>query len=174
MDAADILLILRAQQGDREALDGVLRGIQAPLHRFLRTLTGDASAEDALQEALFRIARKLPWLQEPEHFRAWAFRIASREAYRLLARRRAEVPLEDAAADTFAADPEVWSRDELEAARAAVAELSPASRAVIALHYFEELPLREVAVVLEIQLGTVKSRLAYGLTCLRRAMKERR
>lgn len=174
MDAAQILLILRAQQGDREALDGLLRSIQAPLHRYLRTLAGDAAADDALQEALFRIARKLQWLQEPQHFRAWAFRIASRETWRLLARHRAEVPLDEMMTEAFAAEPEAWSRDEIEAARAAVAELSPASRAVIALHYFEELPLREVADVLEIQLGTVKSRLAYGLTCLRRAMKKRR
>ncbi|HMD72060.1 MAG TPA: sigma-70 family RNA polymerase sigma factor, partial [Bryobacteraceae bacterium] len=46
-------------------------------------------------------------------------------------------------------------------------DLPPASRAVIVLHYLEEMSLDEVAAVLEIPPGTVKSRLAYGLARLR-------
>jgi RNA polymerase sigma-70 factor (ECF subfamily) len=46
--------------------------------------------------------------------------------------------------------------------------LSPASRAVLMLHFQEEMPLAAVAAVLELPLGTVKSRLAYGLAALRR------
>jgi len=48
-----------------------------------------------------------------------------------------------------------------------VSRLSPASQAVVVLHYYEELPLDEIADVLEIPLGTVKSRLSYGLKQLR-------
>jgi RNA polymerase sigma-70 factor (ECF subfamily) len=48
--------------------------------------------------------------------------------------------------------------------------LSPASRAVLALHFQEELSLPEVAAILEIPLGTVKSRLAYGLAALRKKL----
>lgn len=44
--------------------------------------------------------------------------------------------------------------------------LSPASRAVLVLHFQEELSLAEVAAILEIPLGTVKSRQAFGLTAL--------
>ena len=47
-------------------------------------------------------------------------------------------------------------------------DLPPASRAVIVLHYLEEMSIEEVAAVLEIPPGTVKSRLAYGLARLRR------
>jgi RNA polymerase sigma-70 factor (ECF subfamily) len=47
-------------------------------------------------------------------------------------------------------------------------DISPASRAVLVLHFEEELSLPEVAAVLELPLGTVKSRLAYGLTALRK------
>ena len=49
---------------------------------------------------------------------------------------------------------------------------SPASRAVLILHYLDDLPLDEVAAILEIPLGTVKSRLAYGLATLRRHLEE--
>jgi RNA polymerase sigma-70 factor (ECF subfamily) len=51
-----------------------------------------------------------------------------------------------------------------------VAQVSPASRAVIVLHYLHEMPLGEVADVLGVALGTVKSRLAYGLDCLRKQL----
>ena len=46
--------------------------------------------------------------------------------------------------------------------------LSPASRAVLVLHFEEGLTLSEIAAILELPLGTVKSRLAYGLSALRR------
>jgi len=52
-----------------------------------------------------------------------------------------------------------------------MAALSPASRAVIGLYYLHELSLEEVAAVLEIPVGTVKSRLAYGLSQLRKQVK---
>jgi len=53
-----------------------------------------------------------------------------------------------------------------------VERVSPASRAVLALHYLEELTLPEVAAVLGLRLGTVKSRLAYGLSALRRSARK--
>lgn len=70
--------------------------------------------------------------------------------------------------------PPLLSEHELDALRSAVAGLSPGSRAVIQLHYFEDLLLDEVAAALEIPLGTVKSRLAYGLDQLRRTQKDLR
>lgn len=49
--------------------------------------------------------------------------------------------------------------------------ISPASRAVMVLHFQEELPLPEVAAILEIPLGTAKSRLAYGLAAIRKQLQ---
>ena len=53
-----------------------------------------------------------------------------------------------------------------------LAKLSPRSRVVLALHYLEELRLEDVAAVLDIPLGTVKSRLAFGLRQLRANLKK--
>ena len=55
-----------------------------------------------------------------------------------------------------------------------ISRVSPAARAVIVLHYFDEMPLAEIADVLGVALGTVKSRLAYGLESLRRALGEQK
>ena len=78
-------LVLKAQAGDREALDALLTAMQGPLYRYLRAVLGDATlAEDVLQEVLFTIYRKLDWLRDPALFEAWAFRIASRAAFKKL------------------------------------------------------------------------------------------
>ena len=170
MQAPDPILVLRAQTGDRDALDQLLGNCLGPLHRYIASVVGDVSAaEDVTQECLFRIARKVRWLSEPALFRAWAFRIASREARRHLARRRIFDPLDEAADVSVEADG--LKGLELEALRDAVGTLSPASRAVMSLHYFEDMTLNEIADVLEIPLGTVKSRLGYGIRQLRMSMR---
>jgi RNA polymerase sigma-70 factor (ECF subfamily) len=55
-----------------------------------------------------------------------------------------------------------------------MAGISPASRAVLVLHFQDELPLADVAAILELPLGTVKSRLAYGLRALRMQLTHNR
>jgi RNA polymerase sigma-70 factor (ECF subfamily) len=54
------------------------------------------------------------------------------------------------------------------------AGISPACRAVLMLHFQEDMPLADVAAVLELPLGTVKSRLAYGLAALRRHLADKK
>jgi RNA polymerase sigma-70 factor (ECF subfamily) len=170
--------ILRAQSGDGEALNALLEAVQAPLYRYILSLVREeALAEDILQEVFLRIYRKLRWLREPQVFRAWAYQIATRESFRHLKLERRWV-------DRFkdeSAGPEpnlsLPSRDELapeliERLHYLVAKLSPASRAVIVLYYLHEMSLDETAAVLGIPLGTVKSRLAYGLGSLRERFRE--
>jgi RNA polymerase sigma-70 factor (ECF subfamily) len=81
--------VLKAQSGDREALNELFRSVQDPLFRYVMSLVRDQHlAEDILQEVFIRIYRKLRWLREPEAFRAWTYQIASREAFRYLSRER--------------------------------------------------------------------------------------
>jgi RNA polymerase sigma-70 factor (ECF subfamily) len=165
-DAQQRALVLRAQSGDREAFDALLRDLGPALLRYVARVTGDAAmADDVVQETFIAIVRKIVWLSDPSLFRAWSYRIASREAFRLLRKKRrvTHQPLEEVA--SFDAAPDPWQRERL---LASLDTLSPASRAVITLHYFEELPLSEVASILDLNAGTVKSRLAYGLARLRK------
>lgn len=165
------IVVLRAQAGDRAALEALLAGVQGPLYRYLRHLMNDADlAEDVLQETLMQIYRKITWLREPTLLLAWAFRIASREAFRKLRvrQRLSETALDDA--DPVETEP--LDRDVvlLEALPRHLASISPASRSVLTLHYVEELSLSEIADILGLSQGTVKSRLAYGLAQLRVAL----
>jgi RNA polymerase sigma-70 factor, ECF subfamily len=161
--------VLRAQVGDREAIEALLTVIQPRLTRYVRAIVGPADAEDVTQDVMVSIYRKLWTLSTPDLFRPWMYRIASRAAFQYLRKRRRwpdhlrddealdELPAQDltvigARIDELLQDPRI----------------TPASRAVLALHFKEEMTLAEVAAVLDVPLGTVKSRLAYGLTTLRR------
>ena len=163
--------MLRAQCGDRDALELVLRTIQTPLRRYLAGLVGPGDADDILQDVLLLISRKLYWLEQPELLRAWAFRIASRAAFRHLKKRRrwTDATVDESALDEIAA-PDAVPDDTLLTLLDSPA-LTPASRAVLTLHFREEMPLAHVAAVLEIPLGTVKSRLAFGLKILRKELR---
>jgi RNA polymerase sigma-70 factor (ECF subfamily) len=166
----------RAQSGDRAALEELLKSVEAPLGRYVsRLVGGGALAEDILQEVFFRIYRKLRWLRDPELFRPWAYRIATREAFRALKReRRWSEQVRDEALLEALPSPDEEPRPSalIERLPQLVARLSPASRAVLLLHYLHELPLEEVADVLGVSAGTVKSRLSYGLAGLRRLLAE--
>ena len=173
----EIFLILRAQSGDREAFDELLKSMQAALFRYISRLVGeDGLAEDVTQEVFLIIYRKIRWLENPQLFRAWAYRIASREAFKRLKRERRwteqirdeEVLEKISAADTA----EIYEPELIEKLPVLIANVSPASRAVLILHYLDEMPLSEVAEILDISLGTVKSRLAYGLASLREKIKK--
>jgi RNA polymerase sigma-70 factor (ECF subfamily) len=166
--------VLRAQFGDREALEALLRAIRPSLLRYVRSIVGAEDAEDLLQDVLFLIYRKLSGLQNAGVFRPWAFRIASREAFRHLKRRkRLPVLVGEELLEETPADMSLPQVDE-STLSAMLAGVSAASRAVLVLHYKEEMTLAEVAAVLEIPIGTVRSRLAYGLTTLRKQLFERR
>jgi RNA polymerase sigma-70 factor (ECF subfamily) len=160
---------LRAQCGDREALELLLRSVQPSLRRYVTGLVGATSADDVLQDVFVLVCRKLVWLDAPDLFRPWVFRIASREAFRHLKkqlRHRARTE-DDSLLDELPASPERPPDESLRQLLASDA-LSPASRAVLVLHFEEDMTLPEVAAVLEIPVGTVKSRLAFGLAALRR------
>ena len=168
---SSITLVLLARSGDRGALNELLSEVQDGLYGYLVRLVDDRHlAEDILQEVFVLIWRKLRWLRDPEIFRPWAYRIASREAFRQLRKHRVqarEFGEEALVAGMPAREAPPFPQEWAEALPGLLALLSPASRAVLILHYVQGMTLNEVADVLEVSPGTVKSRLAYGLAALR-------
>ena len=161
--------VLRAQLGDREAIESLLRSVQPMLTRYVRAIVGARAAEDVAQDVMVTIYKKLGTLSSPDLFRPWMFRIASRDCFKYLKQRqrwpehlRDDDGLEEVAAPDLtriARDVDQLLEDP---------HLTPPSRAVLALHFKEGFTLPEVAAILDVPLGTVKSRLAYGLATLRR------
>jgi RNA polymerase sigma-70 factor (ECF subfamily) len=115
------------------------------------------------------VVRRIGTLDDPKLFRPWCFRIASREAFRHIRKRRLWLGRhqDDPQLDDLPT-PETRLSGELLRELLATDTISPASRAVLILHFEEELSLPEVAAILDIPLGTAKSRLAYGLRSIRK------
>jgi RNA polymerase sigma-70 factor (ECF subfamily) len=167
----EALWVLRAQSDDREALELLLRNVQPSLRRYLRGLVGPDDANDVLQEVLLAIFRNISWLEDPGLFRPWAFRIANRAGIRhLKKRKRWTIPTSEKLLTNLNAAMDRVPEGTLEAVPY-IQTLSPACRAVLILHFQEDWPLQDVAAILELPLGTVKSRLAYGLAILRKEFR---
>jgi len=168
------LLVLLAQSGDRGALEELLREAYGPLRRYVTYLAGAGLADDILQETSLQIFRKLQHLREPAVFRAWTFRIASRIAFAQMKSARRWQSIEDAPVEELTTFDERLGEPPDEAFLQMVERVSPASRAVLLLRYQQDLSLEEAAAILEIPVGTAKSRLHYGVTMLRKYLSDER
>ena len=169
----EYLLVLRAQTGDREALDRLFRRVQVPLIRHLVLVTRNpADAEDVAQQVFLLVHRKLEWLRDPALFRPWLYRIATRQALAHVARQRARGEME--LSETAAAIAPVDQSMEVEEVRRKIDHLSAATRAVLSLHYLDGYTLEEAALILGVPVGTAKSRLWAGITRLRRLFQPSR
>jgi RNA polymerase sigma-70 factor (ECF subfamily) len=149
----------------------VLGSIRDALFAHIVRLVDDRDiAEDVLQETLYTIARRLPTLRDPQWFRAWVYRIATRHAVRRSRREKFWIAAEreETLATVEATELTALYEAELhQLLRNSISELPPASQLIVRMHYLDELSYAEIAEALEIPLGTVKSRVAYGITSLR-------
>ena len=173
----EIFWVLRAQSGDKTAFDELLKAVQQPLFRYIYRLVGErALAEDILQDVFIIIYRKIRWLENAKLFRAWAYRIASRETFRRLKKEKrwSEQVVDENFLETISVKSaeETYSPELIREIPKLIEQISPASRAVLILHYLDEMSLSQIAEILDISSGTVKSRLAYGLESLRRKLKK--
>jgi RNA polymerase sigma-70 factor, ECF subfamily len=172
----ELQLVLLAQCDDREAVEALFRRVQDNLFRYVRGLVGEQQAEDVLQDVFVKLWRNLQWLKQPELFRPWAYRIASRTCFEYLKRKRcwSEQHDEAAAVEDLPSPGNDGIPELLAGMEALLDSVSPASRAVLLLHYGQDLAIEDAAAILGIGIGTAKSRLAYGLACLRKTMKGKR
>jgi RNA polymerase sigma-70 factor (ECF subfamily) len=164
-------LVDRAKRGDREAFSVLAGGAVDRLYAVARLILRDTDlAEDATQDALVRAWRDLPTLRDVERFDAWLYRLtvnACADIGRRKRRWRSEltvVPIEPAEPDRAA---EFADRDQLERG---LRRLSDAQRSILILTYYVGLSPTEAADVLDIPVGTAKSRLHYALDALRAAL----
>jgi len=128
-------------------------------------LKNDFDCADAVQEAILKAFVKLPSLREEKFFKTWLCRILIRECYKIAnSRKRAPAELSEYA--ECAKPPEdVGLRDAIE-------KLCDRHRVVVVLHYMEGFKTREIAQMLKIPEGTVKSRLARAKNELKQFLDE--
>jgi len=169
---ADELLVLACQEGRSEAFRQLHARWQAPLWRHARRLTGrEDAAWDVIQEAWLAIAGGLHRLRDPGGFRAWAYTIVTRRAADWCAMRRREPEAVDGHDIPAPAPDDDGSVTAVAALQRALRQLSGERRALLSLRYVDEFQLREIAAILGMPEGTVKSRLYHAREELRAVMK---
>jgi RNA polymerase sigma-70 factor, ECF subfamily len=165
-------LVSAAQAGDRSALDTLLRRHYDRVHAVCRRITGSGGdADDAAQEAMIGIVRGLPKFDGRSAFATWVYRIATNAALDELRRRRRRPPLrvvEDEGHEIVdtAAERQVEAVADRAAIDAALHGLADDFKAAVVLRDVADLDYAEIAEILEIPVGTVKSRIARGRTQL--------
>ena len=169
----DRALVDAVRSGDREAFSQLVDLETSAVYRACYRILGRPhDAEDVTQEAFVAAFRSIGSYRGEGPLRAWLLRIATRQAYRRIAQRRPTADLE-AVAEPMTADPAVDPSRAAEAAeqrdevRDAVAALPDPYREVVALRFFGELSLAEVAEATGRPINTVKTHLRRGLERLR-------
>jgi RNA polymerase sigma-70 factor (ECF subfamily) len=165
MDQAELLRRCRA--GDELAWEVLVRNYQARICSIAYGYTGDPDeARDLAQDIFVRVYRKLDTCRDPERLLAWLIRIARNVCLDHLRRRKVRPPAQDIPADELVslADPapspeQQWlTNTRKRLVIAAMQNLSKINREIILLKDMQGLPLDEIAGMLDLPLGTVKSR----------------
>ena len=175
-DVGDDELARAAASGDASALDELLRRHTSLVHAVCRrVLSHPDDALDATQEALIAIARKVHQFDGRARFSTWAYRVATNAALDEARRRnRRPVPAETlperAGAGAERVDESVADRLDIDAA---LSTLSLEYRAAVALRDLVGMDYAEIAEVLELAPGTVRSRISRGRAALADALGNR-
>lgn len=182
-------LVASAQAGDRYALDQLLRRHYDRIHAVCRRVTGGTKdADDACQEALIKIARHIGRFDGRSQFSTWAYRIATNASLDELRKRNRRpllhsMPSGSAGSDGDGedgrgpdlADPMAARRIDAVADRLAIddalGELGDDFRTAVVLRDVIDLDYGEIADILDVPLGTVKSRIARGRAVLADALR---
>lgn len=164
-EASDAALIERHNTGDRSAFEEIVTRYERAVYAVAVRMCGEPEdARDVVQETFISAMRGLRTFRADAKLSTWLHRITVNAALDSIRRRqrRETRPLEEVAerADPVAGPEEEAVRSErASAVRSALARLGADHRAVLVLHDLEQLDYAEVAEVLDIPLGTVKSRI---------------
>jgi len=164
-------LVRRAIEGDHDAFSSLVDASVDRLHAVANLILRDSDrAQDAVQDALISAWKDVRALREPDAWDAWTYRLTVWSCYRTAKkeRRRSRVELrvvpDPEPSSPFDAPSALADRDQVERA---LNDLPLDHRAVIVLRFYLDLPLDQVADILDIPVGTAKSRLSRAIAGLR-------
>lgn len=165
------LLTVRWQRGDREAFAGIVELWERSLFFYLRRFAPtEADAWELLQETWLKLLKSLHTLRDPHTLPAFLYTTARNTAIsRLRLRELKNEAMPDQVFDERAAD-ECLALENAEAVHHALDQLPLAQREALTLFFLHDLSLDEMADVLSVPVGTVKSRLHYGKAALRKIL----
>lgn len=172
--ATDEELMARLQAGDERALEQLMQRFQGPLYGFLSRRVGSA-ADDVFQETWIRVVRARESFDTERRFSAWLYQIANnlcRDRYRRVDAMRRAVDFFRVEDETLREPSESLALPDRDVMRERVLALPDRLREVLVLRYYEDLGEEEMARVLGVPRGTIKSRLHAAVKALRERIVE--
>jgi RNA polymerase sigma-70 factor (ECF subfamily) len=167
------ILMTRCQRGDAEAFAGIVQLWERPLFYYLRRLApSEADTWDLLQETWLRVYRSMRSLRDPQALPAFLYATARNVAVtRLRLRTMDEQPSAQNGEGAAALDCAFIAFDDAEQVHHALDQLPLAQREALTLYFLEDLSIDDIAQVLNVPAGTVKSRLHYGKQAIRKFLE---
>ena len=169
------LLVLRCSRDQKDAPEGLVRGWERPLFYYIRRLVkGEQEAWVVLQETWIKVLRSIRRLREPRKLPAWLYSIARQTALSHLRVRYSEQSLFESNGNisTIEDSSRELAFDNAERVHYGLDRISLAHRDVLTLFFLQDLSLEDIAQVLHVPIGTVKSRLYYAKRALRDVLEK--
>lgn len=169
--AQEELLVLAAQTGNTKAFTYLCCHYQQAVTRFAYKLSSDPQiVHDAVQNAWLKLAKNLHKLHDPRAFKSWLFKSVRWSVYDLM--RAAKRDKENIANDIDVIDIVASVKPESLDIGSLIEQLPEIDKQVIHLFYLEEMQLTQIAEVLDLPLGTIKSRLYRARKALKKCVEE--
>ncbi|MBS3977580.1 MAG: sigma-70 family RNA polymerase sigma factor [Syntrophomonadaceae bacterium] len=169
MDTSE--LVHKARKGDAAAFSELMQACQEKLYKIAYSYVKNRDdALDVVSESVYRAYVNLRTLKNPAYFDTWIIRIVINQSINFTNKNRRFALKEDMAHVTVSQ--KAIETDETIDLYSAIDKLEEKQKAVIILKYFEDLPLTQVAEIMERPVGTVKTYLHGALKKLRLELKE--
>jgi RNA polymerase sigma-70 factor (ECF subfamily) len=172
--ATDAELVLQCQQGNSLSFRELYRRYEQRVRSTLYQLCGSDGLDDLVQEVFLRVWKGLPKLRQASYFGTWLYRICwnvATDRRRQVAKYQPSLPEELALESAFSRPqdtPNLMQLHYQDLIQRGLQSLSLDHRTVLVLHDLEGIPQKEIAEILKLSLGTVKSRLFYARSQLRK------
>jgi len=167
-------LVRRCLQGDRHGYQQLYRRHEAQVRSTLYQLCGPSHLDDLVQEVFLRVWKGLPKFRQASQFSTWLYRIvwnvASTERRQLAQAYERQQTLYQTVG-TSPDNSDLMHLHYQDLVRRGLAKLSLDHRAVLVLHDLEDVPQKEVAKILSVPVGTVKSRLFHARAAMRKFLQ---
>jgi RNA polymerase sigma-70 factor (ECF subfamily) len=188
-EVEDQRLLAALQANEEHAYEQLIARFQSPVYNLAcRLLNDQADASDVLQEVFIKIFRNVATFRGESSLRTWVYRIAVNESHNrrrwLFRHRRGETGIEETWEDSEAREKPLkdngqtpfdftMNREAQLLLEEGLAAVNPVYRAVLVLREVEEMSYEEIAAILEVSIGTVKSRIVRGRDALRKHLASR-
>lgn len=172
---SDCDLVHRCLQGDRLSYVQLYRRYEPKVRSTLYQLCGAVDLDDLTQEVFLRVWKALPQFQHRANFSTWLYRIswnAAADRRRELAQRRAQMQTLTTASTTHYEAPDLMQMHYRDLVQRSLAQLSFEHCSVLVLHDLQDVPQKEVAAILGVPVGTVKSRLFHARAAVRQFLQK--